>query len=104
MNRPARALAAFALLLLAPPAPAAPPTPAPADLSRPPPDPPPRPPPDLLPDPLQRFHRRRRVPYYPKSLPGPSIQDSYDAIGCPIDKRDAFRIRAEEMRDELKDG
>ncbi|MCB9541221.1 MAG: HDOD domain-containing protein [bacterium] len=44
------------------------------------------------------------VTYYPKSLPGPSIQDSYDAIGCPIDKRDAFRIRAEEMRDELKDG
>lgn len=42
------------------------------------------------------------VTYYPKSLPGPSIQDSYDAIGCPDDKRDAFRIRAEEMRDELK--
>lgn len=44
------------------------------------------------------------VTYYPKSLPGPSIQDSYDAIGCPVDKRDGFRIRAEEMRDELKDG
>ena len=43
------------------------------------------------------------VTYYAKSLPGPSIQDSYEAIGCSMDKRDAFRIRAEEMRDELRD-
>ncbi len=42
------------------------------------------------------------VSYYAKSLPGPSIQDSYEAIGCPMDKRDALRIRAEEMRDDLK--
>lgn len=43
------------------------------------------------------------VTYYAKSLPGPSIQDSYEAIGCPMDKRDALRIRAEEMRDDLRD-
>ncbi len=42
------------------------------------------------------------VTYYAKALPGPSIQDSYDAIGCPMDKRDTLRIRAEEMRDELR--
>jgi len=42
------------------------------------------------------------VTYYAKSLPGPSIQDSYEAIGCPLDKRDALRVRAEEMRDDLR--
>ena len=42
------------------------------------------------------------VTYYAKSLPGPSIQDSYEALGCPMDQRDALRIAAEEMRDELK--
>ncbi|MCA9539691.1 MAG: HDOD domain-containing protein [Myxococcales bacterium] len=41
------------------------------------------------------------ISYYAKSLPGPSIQDSYEAIGAPMDKRDEFRLRAEEMREEV---